>query len=571
MSAQLDTTAELEEGGDSAPASTQSLSGSPPHESKMRQISQGVEDLTWQNMPKQSTPELDDQPQPEAEQDQDSSAVEGQHEPMDAENVSDNQQESDDGQQEAQGETVIPPSLRGENPPLIVDNDGADEHAGEADPAAAPPVAQPEEPSTPPPRSTSPMLTSPQRNVPSASASTSRRGSDSSMDQEKGLKRKLADRTTTEHQTLAENGITLATKRPRDDPDKDENPREPKRPTPPPDGSEANSKKTEASPPVQKPAPTTPQLVSYESSRAHANAHPSQGGFMAYASANSPFASVKGPSLFSSKPAPWAGIASASTSTPAKPASPSPVLGTPLFANSLAATTLASSPPKEQSLKRTGFEAFASSSSPFASAAKRPKSPPPMQASLFGHRSKSPARHHSPARVNAFSAYASTAHAFSGSTHRRSGSGSPALSNAEPASLPLASENGNNNNESQDDSGSEKGVSFGDRLRASKDDGEDEDETAEKKLNLTEQEGEAYVASHSGWRADFVAVHTGEEDELTVYQVRGKLFTLSDQQQWKERGTGQLKLNVRRDDGGGARLRKCRCIPRFDTATDNAS
>lgn len=139
MSAQLDTTAELEEGGDSAPASTQSLSGSPPHESKMRQISQGVEDLTWQNMPKQSTPELDDQPQPEAEQDQDSSAVEGQHEPMDAENVSDNQQASDDGQQEAQGETVIPPSLRGENLPLIVDNDGADEHAGEADPAAAPP------------------------------------------------------------------------------------------------------------------------------------------------------------------------------------------------------------------------------------------------------------------------------------------------------------------------------------------------------------------------------------------------------------------------------------------------
>lgn len=74
-------------------------------------------------------------------------------------------------------------------------------------------------------------------------------------------------------------------------------------------------------------------------------------------------------------------------------------------------------------------------------------------------------------------------------------------------------------------------------MRASKDDGEDEDEIAEKKLNLTEQE-----------------VHTGEEDELTVYQVRGKLFTLSDQQQWKERGTGQLKLNVRRDDGGGARL-----------------
>lgn len=39
-----------------------------------------------------------------------------------------------------------------------------------------------------------------------------------------------------------------------------------------------------------------------------------------------------------------------------------------------------------------------------------------------------------------------------------------------------------------------------------------------------------------------------------MYQVRGKLFSLSSQNQWKERGTGQLKLNVRRDDGTGARL-----------------
>ena len=47
---------------------------------------------------------------------------------------------------------------------------------------------------------------------------------------------------------------------------------------------------------------------------------------------------------------------------------------------------------------------------------------------------------------------------------------------------------------------------------------------------------------------------TGEEEEDTVYQVRGKLFALSSQNQWKERGTGMLRLNVRRADGGGARL-----------------
>lgn len=50
------------------------------------------------------------------------------------------------------------------------------------------------------------------------------------------------------------------------------------------------------------------------------------------------------------------------------------------------------------------------------------------------------------------------------------------------------------------------------------------------------------------------AVVTGEEGEETVYQVRGKLFVLSEQNQWSERGTGLIKLNVRRVDSGGARL-----------------
>ena len=52
----------------------------------------------------------------------------------------------------------------------------------------------------------------------------------------------------------------------------------------------------------------------------------------------------------------------------------------------------------------------------------------------------------------------------------------------------------------------------------------------------------------------FVSVTTGEEDEETVFQVRGKLYALSDQNHWKERGTGLLKLNVKQTDGSGARL-----------------
>jgi len=46
---------------------------------------------------------------------------------------------------------------------------------------------------------------------------------------------------------------------------------------------------------------------------------------------------------------------------------------------------------------------------------------------------------------------------------------------------------------------------------------------------------------------------TGEEDEETIHQVRGKLYILQDKQ-WKEKGTGLLKLNVKIDDGMGARL-----------------
>jgi Ran-binding protein 3 len=62
---------------------------------------------------------------------------------------------------------------------------------------------------------------------------------------------------------------------------------------------------------------------------------------------------------------------------------------------------------------------------------------------------------------------------------------------------------------------------------------------------------------HSGFIIDFfrvLLVTTGEEEEDTVHQVRGKLFSLADDTQWKERGTGTLKLNVRRSDGNGARL-----------------
>jgi len=49
-------------------------------------------------------------------------------------------------------------------------------------------------------------------------------------------------------------------------------------------------------------------------------------------------------------------------------------------------------------------------------------------------------------------------------------------------------------------------------------------------------------------------VHTGEEDEETIYQTRAKLYVMQSDGGWKERGVGTLRLNVRASDGKGARL-----------------
>lgn len=44
---------------------------------------------------------------------------------------------------------------------------------------------------------------------------------------------------------------------------------------------------------------------------------------------------------------------------------------------------------------------------------------------------------------------------------------------------------------------------------------------------------------------------TGEEDEITEYQVRAKLFAMTpgSDSGWKERGVGTLKLNVHNTTG----------------------
>lgn len=62
------------------------------------------------------------------------------------------------------------------------------------------------------------------------------------------------------------------------------------------------------------------------------------------------------------------------------------------------------------------------------------------------------------------------------------------------------------------------------------------------------------------------AVETGEEDERTVFQVRGKLYTNVDKQ-WKERGTGNVRINVAtatKAEGDESAARPARFIMRAD-------
>ncbi|KAJ3804906.1 hypothetical protein F5876DRAFT_52693 [Lentinula aff. lateritia] len=429
------------------------IAASPPQEMKIkvRQISQGVEDLTWKNMKKL-------------------------------------QKDEDADERDSQSQKI--PEL----PMASVEEDRDMEEEA---------------------------LTST-----SSFTSESQRDSDANPAVEAALhlKRKYPERgPSTEPPSELESNILLSipsmagttaeasAKRPRDDSDKDDNPRVPKRPTPPPEEKEKLSSIKQAS----------------------------SSGFMAYASTSSPFASIKGQNIFSSS------ANSVSSSAIKTPLPSSPVLGR--------ADVLPSA-----GTKRTGFEAFASSSSPFASVAKS-KSPVLGGSGTFGStnilgggaRAKSPSRRAagSPSRSSssAFTVYASGGvQSFAlPLTKRARGAGDSGDSSTLGGSAldghdvfsPSRGEGSSRSSSSSDV------ASFGAKLRAAgkgSDDeevnGDEEWDEARPKVNLSEQE-----------------VSTGEELEETIHQVRGKLFALADGA-WKERGTGQLKINVRAEDGGGARL-----------------
>ncbi|KAL5536973.1 hypothetical protein ACEPAF_796 [Sanghuangporus sanghuang] len=505
----LDPTKEEDETPPESPTKVSvDLSTSPPYESKVRQISRKVRGMKW-----------DDKERPAPEFSQDTQ------------------------------ETIEEPEASNENgdlqPPVEISQDERivpDDNERAASTEQHAPLADDE------PRTPVDIIPDSSKEAGPPPSTTQTVDSDSD-EQEKGLKRKMGERQTStspEEQTVK--AIAEASKRSRDDNEEDVNPRERKRPTPPPEEREERTSdrgSQNGSPPALATEPVAPQ--------------PKVGGFLAYAATSSPFAHAKGPSVFGQKstpsPSPLAGTSNGSASSLSsafgiKPSSPfaipsgnklgsasKSVFGSPSAlssSNTHSPNNLSTSP---AGTKRSGFEAFAAASSPFAAAA-RSKSP---TGAISLARSKSPTRRSAASSINAFKSYAgSGTQSFSAPSppvkKQRHDSGDDADDDKASTSNVLnATSNGASSEESEEEADK---PTFADRLRAEHNtveshDGSEEDE----KPIATEQE-----------------VHTGEEQEDTVFQVRGKLYALSEQNAWKERGTGLLKLNVRKSDGGGARL-----------------
>ncbi|KAI9455206.1 hypothetical protein F5148DRAFT_398178 [Russula earlei] len=330
-----------------------------------------------------------------------------------------------------------------------------------------------------------------------------------------------------------------ATKRPREDEDGDQdpNPRGAKRASPPPEKEKDKEKKER-------------QVRKKSGSDAHAPSAPASpkskpvsvfggGGFLAYASMGSPFAAVKGPSLFGASSTPTKSstittMTTTATSTATSNTAPKLTI-TPSIPSS-PPKTVPSSPVQRAAsptpAKRTGFEAFASAASPFASAATRTRSPV--------RRSGSPGPG-TGARSNPFAIYAT-----GGAQGLFGAGGAPAAKRARGDSESITpGESGESSSWREGNTGTEK--TFGERLRAGSGSGGDEEDEADGGPGVWGEH-----ATSGKWAEQEVL--TGEEEDETIHSVRGKLFMLSEKNQWKERGTGLLRLNRRRVDRSGARL-----------------
>ncbi|OCF33808.1 hypothetical protein I316_04520 [Kwoniella heveanensis BCC8398] len=226
-------------------------------------------------------------------------------------------------------------------------------------------------------------------------------------------------------------------------------------------------------------------------------------------------------SSFASSASPFASLKTDSPATDTATASPTPTI----------AVTASAAPVKKS---QATFGAFSSAQSPFASTASSsgttttPVSEPAPKPS-------STAAPASPLKKSqaTFGAFSSTSSAFAAPKLTSAFGPAPAkglaFGNYSTTSSPFTSKQAT---PAQGDDKVEAGPSsFGDILKEGR--GE---QITQVKVEMQEQD-----------------VTTGEEDEDTVFQTRAKLY-INDKEAWRERGVGQLKLNVKRSDGTGARL-----------------
>ncbi|KAG8783526.1 hypothetical protein FRB91_004273 [Serendipita sp. 411] len=277
--------------------------------------------------------------------------------------------------------------------------------------------------------------------------------------------------------------------------------------------------------------PSTPQPSS--------PAKPALKGFLAFASATSPFAAVS-----KTDNAPFgAGTRPSSLFDGAAPKfkSPFPTFTTPKSPNSpnLLKPSALESDPAQDLAKGTNSTPFPASTTPVFGT---PSSVGVSTSSkaVFGRSSgfgmsaspsptpsaAGPTRRAKSPRPQAFGVYGTTAGRFA------------APSSKILAKNKAAAEGEESKESDEGTSGEEKGEEdkakrFSEILAATGSDGETSDG---EKVVYTEQE-----------------THTGEEEEMTVFHARGKLYEMENGA-WKERGPGLFKLNVNRETGQAPRI-----------------
>lgn len=181
---------------------------------------------------------------------------------------------------------------------------------------------------------------------------------------------------------------------------------------------------------------------------------------------------------------------------------PVPVTASPVLSNPSSSFTSvpdeASSPSK--SLKRSGFEAFASTPSPFSNVT-RSRSPVLGQPPKFASHAKSSLGRTNSVSSNPFEQYTDSSQGFRGfgvpvpkRPKAESPPESPPSSLEKTSTINVLNRNLYQNCEDDNDDEDEKETSFGEKLRAAEDEGEEDGRSDEElKAKYTEQEGKKKI------------------------------------------------------------------------------